>query len=158
MEVEPKSLLQIGWSLSSTMKFARRKCTFVLSLLLLNGCALDTVPYLFQLASNQASLLSQRKPIEEALKEEDSGLTPEFRERLKSIPEIRAFASRIGLSPGGAYTQYAPVDLKVYVVTAAERTRLKRHEWWWPIVGSVPYKGFFSKEDAQQEIKKFQGR
>ena len=140
------------------MKIAKRKCIAVLSLLFLNGCALDSVPYLFQLASNQVSLLSKRQPIEEALKREDSGLTPQLRDRLKSIPDIRAFARRIGLSPGGAYTQYAPVDLKVYVVTAAEQTRLKRYEWWWPIVGSVPYKGFFSKEDAQQEIEKFRDR
>ncbi|MFQ5915585.1 MAG: aminopeptidase [Nitrospinota bacterium] len=131
---------------------------FFLFLLFLHGCALDTVPYVFRLAANQARLLSQRRPIEDVLKDPDSGLTPEWRQRLKLIPEVRAFARRIGLTPGDSYTQYAPVDLKIFVVTAAERTRLKRHEWWWPIVGSLPYKGYFTREGALRERRKLQGR
>ncbi|MFQ5691561.1 MAG: aminopeptidase [Nitrospinota bacterium] len=133
-------------------------CGFIGVVLLLNGCALDTVPYLFRLAAGQARLLSNRRPIEEVLKDPASGLSPELRRRLSLVPEVRAFARRIGLTPGGAYTRYAPVDLRLYVVTAAERTRLRRHEWWWPVVGSVPYKGFFSREGVLREVRRLQGR
>lgn len=134
------------------------KCALALSVFLLPGCALDTVPYLFRLAAGQAELLSKRRPIEEVLRDPDSRLSPEFKERLSQVAEVREFARTIGLTPGGAYTQYAPVEVKVFVLTAAERTRLRRHEWRWPVVGSLPYKGFFSKEDAHREAEKLHGR
>ncbi len=123
----------------------------------MSGCALDTFPYLFRLGYNQARLLSQRRPIEAYLKDPQADLKPQVRHRLQWISKVRDFSRRIGLSPGGAYTQYAPVDLRVYVVTAAERTRFRRHEWWWPIVGSLPYKGFFSKERAVGEESRLHG-
>jgi predicted aminopeptidase len=36
-------------------------------------------------------------------------------------------------------------------VTAAKKNELKAHLWNFPFVGSVPYKGFFKKEDATKE-------
>ena len=136
------------------MRIALLKWPLVLSLFVLQGCAFDTVPYLYRLAVHQARLLSKRQPIEQILKNPDSGLSPEFKRRLSLTSEIRAFARRIGLTPGGAYTRYAPLELKLYVITAAERTRLKRREWWWPIVGSLPYKGYFSREGVVREVQK----
>lgn len=126
----------------------------MLTLWLIQGCAPDTVPYLFSLGVNQARLLSRSRPIEEVLKDPKADLTPEAEDRLRLVSEVRAFSRRIGLTPGGAYTRYAPVRLKVFVVTAAERTRMKRRTWWWPVLGSVPYKGFFSREGAVRETEK----
>ena len=126
----------------------------VLTPWLIQGCVLDTVPYLFRLGVNQAHLLSQRRPIAAVLNDPKADLTPVARRRLGWVSEVRAFSRRIGLTPGGAYTQYSPVHLTVFVVSAAERTRLKRHTWWWPILGSVPYKGFFSRGGAADEARK----
>lgn len=39
----------------------------------------------------------------------------------------------------------------MYVVSAAERFELKPYEWSFPIVGDVPYRGFFSEEKAKEE-------
>lgn len=128
-----------------------------LGAIFISGCTADTLPYLFRLGYSQARLLSQRRPIEAYLKDPKAELKPQVRHRLQLVSKVRDFSRRIGLNPGGAYTQYAPVDLRVYVVTAAERTRFRRHEWWWPIVGRLPYKGFFSKERAVGEEIKLHG-
>jgi predicted aminopeptidase len=39
----------------------------------------------------------------------------------------------------------------VHVVSGAYRTRLEPYTWWFPIIGRVPYKGFFSKQAAEVE-------
>jgi predicted aminopeptidase len=43
-----------------------------------------------------------------------------------------------------------------YIVVAAPKTELRPYTWWFPIVGHVPYKGFFSKQAAYGEVKRLQ--
>jgi predicted aminopeptidase len=56
----------------------------------------------------------------------------------------------IGLKVGDSFTTYSRLrrDTLVLVVSAAHRDRLVPHTWWFPIVGRVPYKGFFDFEAA----------
>ena len=53
----------------------------------------------------------------------------------------------------GAYESIAPVDESaiVHVVMAAPRDSLEPYTWWFPIVGSVPYRGYFDESDATAE-------
>jgi len=57
----------------------------------------------------------------------------------------------MGLEVGDAYGSFAevPKGALVWVVSAARQTRLESYTWWFPIVGSVTYKGFFEKPDAE---------
>jgi predicted aminopeptidase len=41
---------------------------------------------------------------------------------------------------------------------AAPKTDLRPYAWWYLFVGSVPYKGFFSKEAGEAEAERFQAR
>ncbi|MEP7066758.1 MAG: aminopeptidase, partial [Gemmatimonadota bacterium] len=41
-------------------------------------------------------------------------------------------------------------DTLVVVLSAAYRDRLRYKTWWFPIVGSVPYKGYFDVHDARR--------
>src|SRR5437867_2005492 len=43
-----------------------------------------------------------------------------------------------------------------YILTAAPRTELRPYTWWFLIVGRVPYKGYFSKEDAAAAAKELE--
>ncbi len=58
------------------------------------------------------------------------------------------------LNVGGSYSSYSYVDRPdlTYIVVAAPKTELRPYTWWFLIVGNVPYKGYFSKEEAQAEI------
>ena len=131
-----------------------RLITLFFSVAVLSGCAVESFPYLFRLGYNQARLISQRQRIETYLNNPKSDPKSNVYKRLQWVARIHAFTRRIGLTPGQAYTRYTPLDLRVYVLTAAERTSLRRYQWWWPIVGSLQYKGFFSKEHALREETK----
>jgi predicted aminopeptidase len=44
------------------------------------------------------------------------------------------------------------------VVSASAADSFDRHEWWFPVVGSVPYKGFFNAAGARKERAKLEKR
>jgi predicted aminopeptidase len=45
-----------------------------------------------------------------------------------------------------------------YLVLAAPKTELRPYTWWFLIVGSVPYKGYFSRTDAEAEIERLKAK
>lgn len=97
----------------------------------------------------EARILWRRQPIAGLVA--DSTLDPGTRGKLRLVLEARAFAAhRLGLPTDGAFTQYADIgrDTLVLVLSAAERDRLVPMTWWFPIVGRVPYKGFFRWDEA----------
>src|SRR5581483_3858937 len=57
----------------------------------------------------------------------------------------------LGLRVGGAYKTVTKVDQNavVWVLMAAPRDSLTPYLWWFPIVGNVPYKGYFEKTRAE---------
>lgn len=123
---------------------------------LLGGCQ---VSYLLKSAYYQGTLLRQRVPIDKAL--EDSSLSDEQKRKLRLAQEAKAFAeSQLGLRPTANYASYTQLKQPyvTYVVSAASRTELKLHQWWFPIIGSVPYKGFFDPEDAKAEAELMKNR
>ena len=62
----------------------------------------------------------------------------------------------IGLNTDGAYLYYIHTEQPVvsYLVQAAHADKLKSVKWWFPIVGSVPYKGYFTRSDRDAEAEK----
>lgn len=124
----------------------------LLSLSLTTGCQ---ITYLVSSGYHQARLLSSRVPIEKALN--DPNLTSEEKRKLKLAQEARVFAeTELGLKPTRNYTSYVHLDRPyvTYVVSAAEKSALKPYNWWFPLVGSLPYKGFFTEEAAKNEAKR----
>jgi predicted aminopeptidase len=107
--------------------------------------------YLSHLAVGQARLLRARQPIEAMLA--DPTTPPKLRERLATVPRVRAFASDLGLDVGERYTSYVswPGDRIVTSVVATRPGEVHPAGWYFPIVGRVPYKGFFSRERARAE-------
>ncbi|MBU0928723.1 MAG: aminopeptidase [Spirochaetes bacterium] len=73
---------------------------------------------------------------------------------LSNVESIRSFAvDRAGLSSTKNYTRYVTTD-KGYVadvVSACAADSFDRHYWRYPVVGALPYKGFYEKADADAE-------
>ena len=115
-------------------------------LVLLSGCS---PIYLAKTAGQQIVILSRRKPIAEVVK--DDKVPQDVRAKLALVTEAREFAPQIGLQAGDAYTTYSQYDGQAlaWVLVAARREHFELKTWWFPIVGSIPYKGFVSKEDAE---------
>lgn len=84
----------------------------------------------------------------------DDTVDAKVKERLRLIEKIRQFAfDSIGLKPVDNYTTFYDQrgQRLMYVVTAAEPFELRAHIWHFPVVGDVPYKGFFDEEKAKEE-------
>ncbi len=116
---------------------------------LLSGCQIG---YLAKSAYSQANLLRRRIPVEDALK--DSRLDSDQKRKLVLAQEARAFAeTELGLSKTKNYTSYVQLEgpYVTYVVNAAPKDELKPHLWKYPLVGSMPYKGFFEPKGAEEE-------
>lgn len=125
----------------------------VAALFTLTGCHAG---YLIKSAWSQADLLLSREPIEKILNspEKDRSLSPDDLKKLKLALEAKAFGERaLGLKRNGNYASFVQLDRPYvsYIVSAAARDRLEPHLWSFPIVGAVPYKGYFNPEDAKVE-------
>ncbi|MDR0526162.1 MAG: aminopeptidase [Spirochaetaceae bacterium] len=80
---------------------------------------------------------------------------------VEQILDIRAFASdALGLKKSTNYTRYVAIDRDYLaaVVSGAAPDSFTRYEWRFPIVGKVPYKGFFNPQDAKREGEKLKKR
>ncbi|HUA35637.1 MAG TPA: aminopeptidase [Candidatus Binataceae bacterium] len=121
------------------------------AILVLSGCYAG---YLMRAAYEGGRILWNRKPISTELASTD--LSKETRDKLETILAVRKFAADdLGLNVGGAYETIAPVHESaiIHVVMAAPRNSLAPYTWWFPIVGSVPYRGYFEESHAVDEAR-----
>ncbi len=84
----------------------------------------------------------------------DPGLDPALRDFLTEAEALRRFAvETLGLSPTENYTRYVALerDYVADVVSACAADSFTRHLWRYPVVGALPYKGFYDKSEADAE-------
>ena len=77
-----------------------------------------------------------------------------LKSKLVLVLAARAFArDSLGLRTGQSFTTYSALDRDtlVLVLSGAYRDRLKSYTWWFPIVGRVPYKGYFDFDEARRQ-------
>lgn len=113
--------------------------------------------YVLRAAYEEGKILWRREPIVDLI--QDAQTAHDTQEKLRLVLAVRDYArDRLKFNVGGSYSSYSYVDRPdlTYIVVAAPKTELKPYTWWFLIVGSVPYKGFFEKEDALAEIEKLQ--
>jgi len=115
--------------------------------------------YVIRAGIEEGRILSRRRPIAQVVADP---ATPEAeRAKLRLVLQARTYAGRVlGLAVGDSYTTYSWVDSDtlLLVVSAAQRDRFEPHTWWFPIVGHVPYKGFFDFDAAHREAAKLETR
>lgn len=133
---------------------------FVPLLLLLVATATACSPtYVMRAGWEQAKIMQRREPIARIIADPETD--PVTRGKLELVLAARAYAAdSLGLNAGKSYTLYStvPSDTLAMVVSAAEKDRFVAHTWWFPVVGRVPYKGFFELRDAQREAAKLEAR
>ena len=100
--------------------------------------------YLGRAAWEESKILSRRRPIDEIVR--DTTVDAVTRGKLSLVLEARQFAvDSLGLDAKRSFTQYTRLDRDtlVLVLSGARRDRLEPVTWWFPVVGRVPYKGYF---------------
>jgi predicted aminopeptidase len=125
----------------------------VVFLLTPTGC------YLSRAGWEEAKILAGRRKIVRLV--EDPGTDQATRARLELVLAARGFAAdSIKLRTGDSFTTYSHLerDTLVLVVSGAYRDRLEAYTWWFPIVGRVPYKGFFDFSAAQDLARELERR
>ena len=114
----------------------------LISLFILPSC------YLSDQASGQFDLIWNQSSLDIAIEKETN---PKYKKLLKLIPQIKQFGEKsLKLTETENYNGYFATKNEgiTFVVTASDKYRLKEYTWWFPLVGTIPYKGYFKKADA----------
>jgi predicted aminopeptidase len=110
--------------------------------------------YILTQAQGQLRVLLNSERIDTLLA--DRNVPDQIKLKLLLVREIKAFGEHdLGLKRSSNYESF--YDTKgqpiTYIVSACRKDRFEPYLWWFPIVGDVPYKGFFHQEDAQEEAR-----
>jgi len=123
----------------------------LLLLLAWAGTGCESSGYYRQAAAGQFQILTGARSVKGLLA--DPQTPPELQSRLRLLLDLRAFAAKeLCLPTDGHYLSYT--DLKrphaVWTVQAAPEFSLRPKSWWYPVVGSATYRGYFSEAAARR--------
>jgi predicted aminopeptidase len=133
-------------------KIIRRKKPLLLLLLALivaavSGC--QTISYYTQAAKGQYQILAHQRLIVNLIA--DPQTPAPLRQKLQLVEALRAFAKdQLKLPVDANYVKYVDVHRPyvVWNVQATPRFSLQPRTWWYPLVGSLEYRGYFSESGA----------
>jgi len=127
------------------------------AMLLLGLSAFFSGCYTLKQGTAMLGYLGRAVPLEEL--NDGDGASEDDRLFVQRVENIRRFAiEELGLKKSKNYTRYVELDRDYLaaVVSASARDSFKHYEWWFPVVGNVPYKGFFNVADARKERAKLE--
>jgi predicted aminopeptidase len=112
-----------------------------------SGC--QTLTFYAQAIKGQCQLFTQEQRIDKLLANPQ---TPaKLRARFELLRELRGFAAHaLRLPVDGHYAKYVDVHrpFVVWNVEAAPEFSLQPKSWWYPLLGSLEYRGYFSERGA----------
>jgi predicted aminopeptidase len=124
-------------------------CACLLMALALSGC--QTIRFYSQAVAGQCEILARQTPVDKLM--QDPATDPKLKAQLELVKRIRQFAEQeLKLRPDGNYVKYADLHrpFVVWNVNVAPPLSLEAKTWWFPIVGSVSYRGYFSEAGARR--------
>jgi predicted aminopeptidase len=113
----------------------------------LAGCRLA---YVVKSGAYQAELLAAREPLDAV--RASGALPPEALRALDVVADVKRFGAENGYSATDNYETLAVGwDRTIWNLTACDPLAFEAETWWFPIVGRVPYLGYFREEDAAKK-------
>src|SRR6185312_51562 len=119
--------------------------------------ASDDVRYLTRAGIEETRILQNSEPIGDLVRRPN--LDPAVRQSLRLVLNSRDYAAHLGLKAKETYTTYADVgrDTLLLVLQAAPKDCICPYTWKYPIVGRIPYKGFFDTKAVEREASRLAG-
>ncbi len=115
--------------------------------------------YLAVDAGNLAKLSAAERPIARVV--QDPSLSPETKAKLELVIQAKRYATQtLGLNVKKNYSGYVDVGRPVlsWTLQAAEPLKLDHYYWKFPLVGSMPYMGFFNKEQGLKVERRLEAK
>ena len=112
--------------------------------------ACSSLAYYWEKIEGHSEILNKQRPIQDVIY--DPKTTQKIKQRLTNAKEARKFASEIlKLPDNDSYRNYADIgrDYVVWTVVATPPYSIKPKEWCFIIVGCLSYRGYFSKQSAE---------
>ena len=139
----------------------KKRVIRLLILLVLVVCFifLDLIIYGARQLYGQLSIIYSARPNEEYLA--DPAVSDAWKENIRLIDVVRDYAvDSLRLSDTDNYTEIYDQEGQpvLWVVTACEPYQFQPYEWSFPVLGSVPYKGFFKYKYAEKEAQKLKDK
>jgi len=120
----------------------------MLASLLFCGC--EAGSFYRQAAAGQWEILTHQQSIRQLAA--DPKTEPRLKTQLEEVLQIRQFAqNELKLPAGNHYLAYADLHrpFVIWNVCAAPELSLEPKTWWYPIVGSASYRGYFREKSAR---------
>jgi predicted aminopeptidase len=130
---------------------------FIAALFLVGASVVCSGCYTLRQGTTMLGYLGRAVPLEELASADDA--SEGDRLFVHRVEDIRRFAMEdLGLAQSKNYTRYVELDRDYLaaVVSACAKDSFTRHEWWFPVVGRLPYKGFFNVAGARKERTKLE--
>src|ERR1051326_1034376 len=143
-----RSLMIRSWEKASRIQKWLIVIAFALVVVGLSGC--ETLSFYKQAVKGQYQLFAGQQPIDKLLA--NSHTEPRLKKQLQLLQDLRAFADKdLKLPVDNHYRKYVDVHRPyvVWNVEAAPEFSMESKSWWYPLVGRLEYRGYFSKSAAQ---------
>lgn len=118
--------------------------------------ASEDIRYLTRAGLEETQILTNARPIEELVAKPST--KPATREALRLVLQSRDYAAKLGLEAKETYTTFTDIerDTLLLVLQASPKQCICPYTWKYPIVGRIPYKGFFDFEHARRTAKELE--
>jgi predicted aminopeptidase len=135
----------------------RRRTWIVIGLIVLLGVGLSSCSagYVLRSAWYQGEMLGSRVPLEKARR--SGRLTPRQIAALDRVEDVKTFGRELGLQATRNYESVAlGWNRRIWNVSACAPLEFRSKTWWFPIVGRVPYLGYFDRKQADHAAQGLQ--
>lgn len=129
--------------------------SLLLAVLAMSGC--QTLSYYGQAIKGQYEIVAHEDRIEKLLA--DPQTPAPLKVKLQLVQSLRSFAKKdLKLPVDGHYQKYVDVHrpFVVWNVEAAPEFSLEPKTWWYPLVGSLDYRGYFAEASARHYAARLQ--
>ena len=123
----------------------------LLMLVVLTVAGCQNLSFYGQAIKGQYQIMTRQQKIGKLLG--DAQTPARLKEKLQMVESLRAFArEQLKLAVDGHYQRYVDVHrpFVVWNVEAAPEFSLEPKSWWYPFVGSLEYRGYFTESEANR--------